>query len=328
MNKFLFIFPGQGSQYTGMGKDIFLEIPVVRETYEEASDILKYDLAKLSFDDPEKKLFLTRYTQPALLTHSIACLKSLEIETNGLYSAQIAAGHSLGEYSALVAAKCLTFATALKLVQKRGELMGKYGKGEMLALPLRKDIAETLAAKHYCGISACNLPEQTVVGGLPPDLDKLVMELRETHPRIKPTRLATEGAFHTYYMIEAAIKFRPFLESTNFQLGKYYVASNFSGGFHEDNAEAMQLHLFNQLFHAVRWHENLLNASSKNITDVIEFGGGIGKGSSPSDKKPNLASITKRIFRKTDNPPRYHAVINLESLKSTISELNNNKSAP
>ena len=86
MNKFLFIFPGQGSQYTGMGKDIFLEIPVVRETYEEASDILKYDLAKLSFDDPEKKLFLTRYTQPALLTHSIACLKSLEIETNGLYS--------------------------------------------------------------------------------------------------------------------------------------------------------------------------------------------------------------------------------------------------
>ena len=206
--------------------------------------------------------------------------------------------------------------------------MGKYGTGEMLALPLSQDIAETLATKHYCGISACNLPEQTVDGGLPSDLDKLVTELRETHPRIKPTRLATEGAFHTYYMIEAAIKFRPFLESTNFQLAKCNVASNFSGVFHENNAQAMRLNLFNQLFHAVRWHENLLSASGTNITHIIEFGGGIGKGNSPSDKKPNLASIIKRIFGKTDNPPRYHAVINLDSLKSTISELNNNKSAP
>ncbi|MBL09345.1 MAG: hypothetical protein CL402_02320 [Acidiferrobacteraceae bacterium] len=328
MNKLLFIFPGQGSQYKGMGKDMFLEIPVVRETYEKASDILNYDLAQLSFDDTEDKLFLTRYTQPALLTHSIACLKSFEIESNGLYSAQITAGHSLGEYSALVAANCLTFETALKLVQKRGELMGKYGTGEMLALPLSQDIAETLATKHYCGISACNLPEQTVVGGLPSDLDKLVTELRETHPRIKPTRLATEGAFHTYYMIEAAIKFRPFLESTNFQLAKCNVASNFSGVFHENNAQAMRLNLFNQLFHAVRWHENLLNALRTDITHVIEFGGGIGKGSLPSDKKPNLASIIKRIFKKTDNPAQYHAVINLESLQTTINQLNNDKSVP
>ena len=114
----------------------------------------------------------------------------------------------------------------------------------------------------------------------------------------------------------------------NFQLAKCNVASNFSGVFHENNAQAMRLNLFNQLFHAVRWHENLLNALRTDITHVIEFGGGIGKGSLPSDKKPNLASIIKRIFKKTDNPAQYHAVINLESLQTTINQLNNDKSVP
>ena len=119
-----YIFPGQGSQYAGMGSDLHEEFAVARDVYARAGEVLGYDIAELSFKDPEDKLNLTRFTQPALLTHSYACLQVFRELTDDRLEPAIAAGHSLGEYSALVAAKVLTFESALKLVQKRGELMG------------------------------------------------------------------------------------------------------------------------------------------------------------------------------------------------------------
>ena len=270
MPKFLFLFPGQGAQYRGMGEDLFLNNSIARRTYEEANDILGYNLAEISFHDEREQLRSTRYTQPALLTHSVACMRSFSEHSSGRYKAEITAGHSLGEYSALVAASCLTFATALELVQKRGELMSTYGKGEMVALPISRNIAEPLAIKHFCGISACNLPEQTVIGGLPGDIDEFLSELRESHPQLKSTRLQTEGAFHTYHMVEAAIYFRPLLEAAEFEFKTANTMSNFSGTFHERDANSVRTKLFLQLFHPVLWHQNLSDALLSGITNIIE----------------------------------------------------------
>lgn len=131
----LYVFPGQGSQYQGMGSDLCSEYEVARKIYTQASDVLGYDIAELSFHGPDEKLNLTQYTQPALLTHSIACLEIFKDLTDDRLQPAMTAGHSLGEYSALVAAKALSFESALKLVQKRGELMGAHGEGEMTAFP-------------------------------------------------------------------------------------------------------------------------------------------------------------------------------------------------
>ena len=122
----LYVFPGQGSQYPGMGGDLYTEYAVARQIYARASDVLGYDIAELCFEDPKEQLNLTRFTQPALLTHSIACLEVFRDLTGDRLKPFMAAGHSLGEYSALVAANALSFESALNLVQKRGELMGTF----------------------------------------------------------------------------------------------------------------------------------------------------------------------------------------------------------
>jgi [acyl-carrier-protein] S-malonyltransferase len=321
MEKTLFIFPGQGAQYRGMGHDLFKNHEVVRHTYEEANDILLHNIADTSFLDPEKNLNLTRYTQPALLTHSIACLRLFTKQVGQQFRPDAAAGHSLGEYSALVAAGGLDFSTALELVQKRGELMSKFGQGEMEALSVPRETAEALALKHYCGVAACNLPEQTVVGGLPDDLSRLVDDLKELDPKKNSTRLKTEGAFHTYFMVEAAKRFRLALEDAEVRVPSIQVLSNFSGTFHESEPDSIKVKLFLQLFHPVLWYQNLEQAAQIGINNIIEFGGGIGKGDHPNDKKPNLASIVKRTFRRANNPPDYHAVINGETLNATVTAI-------
>jgi [acyl-carrier-protein] S-malonyltransferase len=321
MTKTLFIFPGQGAQYRGMGHDLFKDHETVRHTYEEANDILGYNIADTSFFDPEKKLMLTRYTQPALLTHSISCLRLFAKQVGEHFRPDAAAGHSLGEYSALVAASSLDFSTALELVQKRGQLMGEFGQGEMEALPVPREIAQALASKHYCGVAACNLPEQTVVGGLPDDLARLVNDLKQLDPKKNSIRLKTEGAFHTYFMVTAAKQFRPALEAAEILTPSIEVLSNFSGVFHEPDPHSIRARLFLQLFHPVLWYHNLEQAARFGIDNIIEFGGGIGKGEHPNDKKPNLAGIVKRAFRRTDNQPKYHAVINGETLTATVTAI-------
>ena len=323
MNKpsLLFLFPGQGAQYASMGSDLHAEHKIVRHTYEEAVDVLGYDITQLSFTDPDGKINLTRYTQPAILTHSVACLRLFSELTEGQLSPDVTAGHSLGEYTALVAANVLDFASALRLVSTRGELMGAHGDGEMEALPLDVEAAAKLAEKHYCAIAACNLPAQIVVGGHAEDLDNLAHELTELYPKKRSTRLKTEGAFHTYLMIEAAKRFRPVLEDTVFQITDIQVLSNYTGDFHESNSASIRSRLFLQLFHPVLWHQNLLNAIQLGVTTVIEFGGGIGKGTTPAEKNPNIAGIFKRAFRGAERVPTYHSVINIGTLEQTLAAL-------
>ena len=292
----LYVFPGQGSQYRGMGSDLYNDYATARKIYEQAGGVLGYDIAELSFNDPEEQLNQTRFTQPALLTHSIACLEVFRDSTDDRLRPAIAAGHSLGEYSALVAAKALSFESALKLVQKRGELMGTYGEGEMTAFPLDLDTIRPLAERYYCAVAGCNLPDQTVIGGRGADLDSVEQEVREHFPRKRPVRLKTEGAFHTYYMVEAARHFRPVLEAAEFDLSETRVLSNFTGGYHESNPPDIRARLFYQLFHPVLWNANLQAAISDGVRTIIEFGGGIGKASEPAGKRPNLEGMIKKTL--------------------------------
>ncbi|MCK7496686.1 MAG: acyltransferase domain-containing protein [Comamonadaceae bacterium] len=202
-----------------------------------------YDLVKLCLEGPEEELRLTRHTQPALLVHSLACLEIFRELTDNRVQPILTGGHSLGEYCALVAAGALSFETALRLVQKRGECMGTYGDGEMLAFPLHLDNVRPLAEKHYCAVAACNLPDQTVVGGRGEDLDRLTEDAHVHFPRKRPTRLKTEGAFHTFYMIAAALHFRPVLDAAAMTEPTVRVLSNYTGdpprsrsGRHQDSA--------------------------------------------------------------------------------------------
>lgn len=317
----LYIFPGQGSQYPGIGSHICEEYPQAADIYARANEAAGYDLKTLSFFDPDNCINLTRYTQPVLLTHSIACLEVFKTLTGGNISPVCVAGHSLGEYSALVAAGVLEFEDALTTVIRRGELMSDLGTGEMSAFSASYDDIKALAETHYCGIAGCNLPDQTVIGGATADLNRLEQQMQELHPKKRFTRLKTEGAFHTYYMVAAARKFRLHLDQTGFAQTNCGVLSNYTGNWHEDDAGSIRAKLFYQLFNPVMWHKNLLTAADSGIDTIIEFGGGIGKGETAAEKRPNLEGIVKKAFRQSEIKPEYFSAINYETLEATVATL-------
>ena len=319
--KVLYVFPGQGSQYRGMGSDLAGEFPVVRNLYERAGEVLGYDLSELSFRDPGEQLSLTRFTQPALLTHEVACLEALRSLVGDAVKPALAAGHSLGEYSALVAAGALTFEAALKLVQRRGELMSEFGSGGMLATTLDLAAAMSLADRHFCGIGGCNLPDQTVVAGEDADLDALADELATLHPNKRGIRLNTEGAFHTYLMIGAAKEFRRVLEQTEFGSLAVETLSNYTGKAHDSSANGIRSRLFFQLFNPVRWVGCMNAAIDAQVDAVIEFGGGIGKGEGPEGKRPNLESIVKKSLKWREHQAQYLPAISAATIRATAQQL-------
>lgn len=313
-HRIMYIFPGQGSQYKGMGSDLYRDYSSARRIYDRASEVLGYDMVSIAFENPHNQLDLTRYTQPALLTHQIACLEVYREVANNNPAPVAAAGHSLGEYTALVVAEALSFENALHLVQKRGELMGEYGEGGMLAMALDLDSARPLADKHYCGIGSHNLPEQTVVGGTAKDMEMLENEAAKLYPRRRSVPLKTEGAFHTYFMVTAARHFRPILEATNIAAPKMKVLSNYTGGYHDCAAESIKSRLFFQLFNTVDWVGCLQTAIGDGINTFIEFGGGIGRSDTPEGMRPNLESIIKKTCRMSNYEALYLPAINCQTI--------------
>ena len=313
----LYVFPGQGSQYEGMGKDICEAHETARKIYDQASEVLGYDIADMSFNNPGDQLNLTRNTQPALLTHHIACLEVFNEGSGGSVQPTMAAGHSLGEYSALVAAGALTFETALKLVQKRGELMGEHGEGEMTAFMMDVDTLKPLAEQFNCAISACNQPQQTVVGGASADLEALETHIAEAYPRKRAFRLKTEGAFHTRYMDTAADLFREALVGADMNSPQIKVLSNYTGGFHDNDVDGIKDRLYYQLKHPVMWNDNLVNAFAAGVDKIYEFGGGIGPGG-PDEKRPNLEGMIKKASRAAGSEAVYVPAINKATIEAAV----------
>ena len=314
--KVMFVFPGQGSQYRGMGSDICSEYSVARDVYAESSDALGYDMARLSFEDPDNEIGLTRFTQPALLTHSVACMRVFEELTNRQIKPLMAAGHSLGEYTALVGAGSLSLSDGLALVQKRGALMGAYGAGGMLALTLDLETARPIADRFFCQVGGCNLPQQTVVGGKQQDLEELAAYVTENYPRKRAVPLATEGAIHTYFMVKAAQLFREVLDATDFSEPNYQVLANYTGNVHESDVRGIRSRLFFQLISPVKWVGCMQTAIGQGVDTFVEFGGGLGASEDPADKRPNLESIIKKTLRSNKYEADYFAAINCNTLRA------------
>jgi len=318
--RIFFIFPGQGSQYRGMGSDLVEEFDQAGEIFARASEVAGYDMAELCFEDPQQRLDRTRYTQPAILTHEVACLQAFWSLAPDIRPV-MTAGHSLGEYTALITGGALSFEDALRLVIRRAELMSEFGQGGMLATALDLGSARALADRYFCGIGGCNLPEQTVVAGSHQDLDRLTADMTANYPRKRAVRLKTEGAFHTYLMVDAARHYREVLEAVTFEPLSIGVYANYTGDLHESDEDAIRSRLFFQLFHPVRWRACMEAALAAGVDTIVELGGGIGRGDGPSGKRPNLESVVKKTLRSQGREADYFGAINAAGIHAAAQAL-------
>lgn len=319
-NPTLFVFPGQGTQYVGMARDLLNDFAEARAVYAEAADILGYDLAALSTAGPAEQLDQTLFTQPAIFVHGHACLTVLRAIAGAAATPGAAAGHSIGEYNALVAADALGFADALRLVEARASAMQAHGRGGMIALRADRDAARRLARRFYCAVAVLNSDRQTVVGGEAADLDRLSAHCTDVE-RTVHTRLVTSGAFHTHLMIGAAEAFRAALDAAPFRPPVVPVLANSTGDFHAQDADSLRSSLFFQVFEPVDWMGCMTRALEAGYTRVVELGGGGGEGDDPATKRPRLESVTRSLMKSAGvKGARLHG-INVASLRATAEAL-------
>ncbi|MDX8405894.1 MAG: ACP S-malonyltransferase, partial [Mariprofundus sp.] len=287
---FVFLFPGQGSQSKGM-LDAFDGIDVVARTLEEASDALAYDMAALIRDDADDKLGQTQFTQPALLTASTAILRLWQ-EQGGPAPVQVA-GHSLGEYSALVAAGVIGFSDAVKLVSFRGKAMTEAvpaGIGSMAAiLGLADDVIGDLCAtvsdsEDKVWAANYNCPGQLVVAGHTRAVDRLIAAAKEAGAK-RALPLAVSAPSHTPLMQAAADLMAQRLQDITFNTPACPVWGNANAAT-ETNADSIRAALVAQLVSPVRWTEIVQQLSRAGITKAVEMGPG-----------KVLAGLVKRIDR-------------------------------
>lgn len=276
MAKLMAMFPGQGSQYVGMCKDLVDQFQVAREAFEEAEEAISVDIRKLCFEGPEDQLTLTANTQPCILAASTAVWRVLkdecEIQPDGF------AGHSLGEYSALVASGVLSLSDATKLVRRRGEAMQSAvapGVGAMAAVinadidELEKLCRETSQPDNIVEPVNYNSPQQVVIAGHQAGVDSVCDKLEESG--VKCVKLQVSAPFHSSLMTKAKEEMQPLLMETSFHKPSASVFPNLTGEA-TDAYEAK--YLIEQIDHAVRWTQTMAHAAESGYTRFVEIGPG------------------------------------------------------
>ena len=269
-----FLFPGQASHYVGMGKDFYNNSNYAQDIYKTASDILGFKLQEFSFNGPEETLKETQYTQPAIFVHSIIVdkfLKEKDIRANAV------AGHSLGEFSALVSADVLSFESALEIVKVRSSEMAQAGKnapGTMAAILGADDDQLKIICKQNGVVVPANInaPGQVVISGEIEAIENAINTAKEIGVR-RALILNVSGAFHSPLMTPARQPLLDVIDSIEFNNAKITVYQNVSAS-PVTNATAIRDNILNQLENPVLWCDTILNLKQMGITDFYEVGPG------------------------------------------------------
>ena len=309
MGKLAFLFPGQGAQVVGMGKDFFDRYDLAKKRFAEADEALGYSISKLCFEGPADQLQLTAHTQPAILTVAVIAAELLRAE--GI-EPEIAAGHSLGEYAALVAAGVLSFQDAVLLVHKRGAYMQEavpVGEGAMAAVIGLDDETIISACAEASAVGAVqavnfNCPGQTVIAGTAKGVENAVALLQEKGAK-KAVILPVSAPFHSTLMEPAAKKLAAELDKVELHDAAFPVVSNHTGGLQQSAAE-IKANLVAQADHPVRWIACVNTMRDFGADTYVECGPG-----------KTLAGFNKRI----DKALKSLNVENVESLQKTLDTL-------
>lgn len=288
-----FIFPGQGAQFAGMGKELADSFAVAREVFAEANEALGFDLTRLCFEGPEEDLKLTANTQPAILTVSVAALRVVQAET-GLVPA-FTAGHSLGEYSALVCAGALSFADAVRTVRQRGTFMQEavpVGTGAMAAmLGIERDELAAICAEAAQGevVSPANFnsPGQIVIAGHAGAVGRAI-EIAKGRGFRKAMPLPVSAPFHCALMQPAAERLQQVLDAIVVAAPRVPVVSNVEALPNSDGGRIREL-LVAQVCAPVRWDESVQKMTDLGVTRFIEIGPG-----------KVLSGLVKRIAKEVE----------------------------
>lgn len=271
-----YIFPGQGAQYVGMGKDIYDNFPAAKEVFDKANEILKFDIKKLCFDGPQEELSTTRNSQPAILTASVASLKAYESSDHfNQFAPKFTLGLSLGEYTALVSAGSISFEDALGLVKKRADFMedaSRRNPGRMACIiGMELEAVSGLCKGIGCEIANINCPGQIVVSGKTSNIE-LLAGLAKAQGAERVLMLDVSGPFHSSLMTPARDKLRDFIEKVQILAPKVPFISNVDAKIQTEPAKIRE-NLISQVNSRTLW-EDSVRLAAKGVRQFLEIGPG------------------------------------------------------